>query len=170
MQGLGMILFLLFFGIVSAGIWISFNWKHTEYNRIIYSLKSVLFFFAGLYFIVSVLKYYLGEAESTLPESFWDVVGRTYLHYGIVFAAVSFLVPWLMKRWFLVYGYHFVQIFDFIYVIAIVMDLLWIGRIENRNYCIIYVICMLTAGLGLFYKLNYTNKKIRSRGVRASAN
>lgn len=147
MQGAGMILYILLFGIISGGVWVVLNRAHEEYNIKIYSLKSVLFFFSGFYFVVSAIKFYLGEAESTLPESFWDVEGRTYLHYGLVFALITFIVLLLMKRLLSSFGYHLVHTFDFIYIMAITIDWLLFGRIDNRSYCILYVICLLAAGV-----------------------
>lgn len=149
MQSAGMILYILCFGIISGGIWIGLNRSREEYNLKVYGLKSAVFFSAGFYFTASTIKLYLGEAENTLSESFWDVEGRTYLHYGIVFAAVSFIVILLMKRLFSLSGYHFVHTFDFIYVMAIVTDWLLFGQINNRNYCILYVLCMLAGGIVL---------------------
>ena len=70
MRGAGVLLYILLFGIISGGMWIVFNREHAEYDIKIYSLKSVLFFFAGFCFVVSAIKFYLGEAESTLSESF----------------------------------------------------------------------------------------------------
>lgn len=150
MRGAGVLLYILLFGIISGGMWIVFNREHAEYDIKIYSLKSVLFFFAGFCFVVSAIKFYLGEAESTLSESFWDVEGRTYLHYGLVLALTAFIVLLLMKRLFSSVGYHLVHIFAFIYIIAIIIDWLLFGRIDNRSYCILYVICLMAAGIILF--------------------
>lgn len=162
MQSAGMILYILLFGIISGGIWIGMNRNRKEYNIKIYSLKSVLFFFAGFYFVVSAIKLYLGEADNTLPESFWDVEGRTYLHYGILLALISFTVPFLMKRLSSSSGYHLVHIFDFVYIIAIIINLLLFGRIDNRNYCILYVVCML-GGIVSLCSRKYLKKKICSQ-------
>ncbi|MDE7201032.1 MAG: sulfatase-like hydrolase/transferase [Lachnospiraceae bacterium] len=168
MQSVGMILYILLFGIIAGGIWTVLNRDCIEDSMKLYSLKSVLFFFAGIYFTVSAIKSYLDEAEITLTESFWDVVGRTYLHYGIVFIAISIVVPLLMKRLFSSYGYHLVHIFDFIYVAVIVIELLLFGRINNKNYCILYVFCMLVGGFISFYNDNRpirTSKYIRKNLV-----
>lgn len=145
MQSAGMILYMLFFGIIAGGIWTGINRKRVEDNISVYSLKSVLFFFAGIWFAVSAVKLYLGEPLSTLPESFWDVEGRTYLHYGIVFVVISVAAPLLMKLLFGQYGYHLVHIFDFILVLAGAVCLLLSGRIDNRTYCVLYVVCVLAA-------------------------
>lgn len=148
MQSTWMILYMLFFGIIAAGIWVGRNKKNIEGDIRIYSIKSVLFFFAGIWFLVSAIKFYLGDPQSTLTESFWDMESRTYLHYGIVFMAFSVMAPLLMKWILSSYGDQLVQIFDFIYVAAIVTGLLLFGRIENRTYCILYMVCML-AGIGI---------------------
>lgn len=147
MQSTWMILYMLLFGIIAAGIWIGLNRKNMENGIKIYSIKSALFFFAGIWFLVSALKLYLGETRSTLLESFWDVESMTYLHYGIVFMAVSVMAPLLMKRVISPYGCQFVQIFDFIFTAAVVTGLFLAGRIENRTYCVLYVVSVL-AGFG----------------------
>lgn len=159
MQSAGMILYILLFGILLGGIWTGLNRNHAEYDMKSYGVKSVLFFFAGFYFIVSAIKLYLGEAESTLPESFWDLEDRTYLHYGIVFITVSFIVLLPMKQFFSAFWYHFVHTFDFIFVMAGVVDLLLSGRIDNRNYCVLYVVCLLAGAIGLLCNRNDMYRK-----------
>lgn len=164
MQRAGMILYILLFGVISGGIWIGLNRNHVYYKVKNYCLKSVLFFFALFYFIVSSIKFYLGEAENTLSESFWDVEGRTYLHYGIVFIAASFFVLLLMKWLMRSLGYHLVHTFAFIYIAALVIDLFLFGRIDNRNYCILYVVCMLAGGIVSVYNTNCIDEIIHSGG------
>ena len=168
MQSTGMILYILLFGMIAGGIWTGLNRNHTEYSMTSYSLKSVFFFFSLFYFVVSVIKFYLGEAEITLTESFWDVEGRTYLHYVILFGVVAFGVLLVMKRWIPSYGYHLVPVFDFVLIIAIVIDMLLFGRIDNRNYSILFVICMLASGILLVWgrigsachqQMKYVNRK-----------
>lgn len=159
MQSVGMILYILLFGMIAGCIWIGLNRDHIEGNTKIYSLKSVLFFFAGIYFMVSAIKFYLGEAESSLLESFWDVEARTYLHYGVVLIVVSVIVPLMMKRLLSLYGYQLIHTFDFIYVAVISVSLLLFERIDNRGYCILYVFCMLAGGIVLLYNQNHLNKK-----------
>lgn len=153
MQSAGMIFYILLFGIISSCIWIKLNRDHAENDIKTYSLKSVLFFFASIYFTASALKFYLGEAENTLPESFWDIEETTYLHYGIIFIVISIAAPLLMKRLFSSYGYQLVHNFDFICVIVIMVCLLLSGRIDNRTYCILYVACLLAGfGITLLYR------------------
>lgn len=164
MQSAGMIFFILLFGGIAASIWTGLNRNHAEIDIKIYSLKSILFFFAGIYFAVSAVKLYLGEAENTLPESFWDVEGMTYLHYGIVFAAISVIVPLLMKWFLLSYGYNFVHIFDSLYVVVLMAGMFWFGRIDNRTYCILYAVCLLAGGIVSLYNQKPLNKKKCSGG------
>jgi len=168
MQSTGMILYILLFGMIAGGIWTGLNRNHTEYSMTSYGLKSVFFFFSLFYFVVSVIKFYLGEAEITLTESFWDVEGRTYLHYGILFGVVAFGVLLVMKRWIPSYGYHLVPVFDFVLIIAIGIDMLLFGRIDNRKYSILFVICMLASGILLVWgrigsachqQIKYVNRK-----------
>lgn len=148
-----MIIFMLFFGIAAGGIWTGISRSHIENGIVCYQLKSTLFFFAGIWFTISVIKLCLGEAKVTLPESFWDVGGRTYLHYGIVFAVIAVAAPLFMKLLFPLYGYHLVHIFDSIFVSACAGVLLLPGRVNNGTYCILYAVCIL-AGFGITI-LNY---------------
>lgn len=148
MQSIGMIFYILLFGGIAGAIWIGCGRDNAETDISLCGFKSVLFFSAGIYFIVSAIKLYLGEAYNTLPESFWDIESATYLHYGIVFSAVSVAAPLLTKRLFSVNGYRFICLFDFICVIVLSVSYLLFGRIDNRTYCISYAIC-LAAGWGL---------------------
>ena len=149
MQGAGMIHFILLFGLTASGIWIWLCRNDTEKNIINYSLKSILFFYAGIYFVVSAIKLHLGEAQSTLSESFWDIEGRTYLHYGMILLPISIIVPLLMKWIFSSYGNRLIPVFDFIYVLILSAGLL-LGRIDNRTYCVLYVVCLLI-GIGISF-------------------
>lgn len=97
MQNAGMILYILFWGTIAGGVWTAVSRGSVQDGIAGYGLKSVLFFFAGIYFTASAIKLWLGEAGSTLPESFWDGEGRTYLHYGIVFVVVAAAVIVLIK-------------------------------------------------------------------------
>lgn len=85
-----MIGYILFFGMAAGIVWAGFNRSKSENGMMADGLRAVLFFFAGIYFTASAIKLYLGEAQSTLSESFWDAEGITYLHYrDCVFGSVS---------------------------------------------------------------------------------
>lgn len=165
MQSVGIILYILFFAGAAGGIWTGLNRNNTK-NSKSYVLKSILFFFAGLCFFVSAIKFYLGEAENTLLESFWDAEGRTYLHYGIVFTVISIAAPLLIKRLFSSSGYHLVHTFDSIYAAIIVIGFTMFGRIDNRSYCILYAVCLLAGGIISLYDQNYLRKENMFGGGR----
>ena len=135
-----MIGYILFFGIAAGSVWTGLNRSKIKNSMMADGLRAVLFFFAGIYFTASAIKLYLGEAQNTLSESFWDAEGATYLHYGIVFLAVSAVVLLVTKL-------LFIQIFDTLYVIGVLGMLLLSGRIDNRAYCILYIGCLLAAGV-----------------------
>ena len=72
-----MIGYILFFGMAAGIVWAGFNRSKSENGMMADGLRAVLFFFAGIYFTASAIKLYLGEAQSTLSESFWDAEGTT---------------------------------------------------------------------------------------------
>lgn len=139
MQNTGMIWYILLWAMAAGSVWTGLNRGSVRDSIVRYGLQSVLFFYAWISFAASAVKLSLGEAESTLTESFWDLEGRTYLHYGLVFAVISaaaiLLMKWLLRS----YGYHLVHIFDLCYMTVMVSALFLTGRIENRTYCILYV-------------------------------
>lgn len=142
-----MIGYILFFGMAAGIVWAGFNRSKSENGMMADGLRAVLFFFAGIYFTASAIKLYLGEAQSTLSESFWDAEGITYLHYGIVFLAVSAAAFLVMKLLFASAGVLFLQIFDLLYVLAVLGMLLLSERIDNRAYCILYIGCLFATGV-----------------------
>ena len=135
-----MIGYILLFGIAAGTISMWTEQKKDWY-------RTVLFFFAGLYFTASAVKLYLGEAQNTLSESFWDIEDTTYLHYGIIFFVVSAAVLLAMKLLFLSFACQFMQIFNALYILTVLGLFLFYGRIDNRAYCIMYVCCMLAASV-----------------------
>lgn len=146
-RGGKMIGYILFFGMAAGIVWAGFNRSKSENGMMADGLRAVLFFFAGIYFTASAIKLYLGEAQSTLSESFWDAEGITYLHYGIVFLAVSAAAFLVMKLLFASAGVLFLQIFDLLYVLAVLGMLLLSERIDNRAYCILYIGCLFATGV-----------------------
>lgn len=142
-----MIGFILFFGMAAGAIWTGLNRNKMEKDIMAGGCRAVLFFFAGSYFMASAIKVYLGEAQNTLSESFWDAEGATYLHYGIVFFIVSAVVFLAMKLLFSSVAYLFIQIFDPLYIFAVFGMLLLSGRIDNRAYCALYIVCLFAAGV-----------------------
>lgn len=155
MQGAGMILYILLFGIIAGGMLLWLGRNDTGNNTAGYCLRSVLFFFSGICFAVSAVKSYLGEPLSTLPESFWDIGNKTYLHYGMVFALISAAAPLLIKRLFWSYGQKLINAFAFIFMTVLICGLVLAGRIDNITYCILYAICM---ALGLCIAFLYRGK------------
>lgn len=165
-----MIGYILFFGMAAGIVWTGLNRGKHENGMLADGLRAVLFFFAGIYFTASAIKLYLGEAQNTLSESFWDIEGATYLHYGIVFCVVSAVALLFMKLVFLSCGYQLIQLFDLLYVLVILGALLLCGRIDNSMYCVLYVSCMLAAGVLLFCVHGHPKEKCQqSSGQDLSA-
>lgn len=143
-----MILYILIWGMIAGSVWTWMNRDNAKNSVVCYGLKSVVFFLAGIYFAASAVKLYLGEGMSTLSESFWDIEGRTYLHYGIVFGVLCAVALTLMKRLMRQYGYNLVHIFDSCHVFMMAAALILNGRLDNRMYCILYVLTLI-AGAGI---------------------
>lgn len=160
-----MIGYILFFGMAAGIIWTGFNRSKSENGIMADGLRAVLFFFAGIYFTASAIKLYLGEAQSTLSESFWDAEGATYLHYGILFTAVL-VVLLLMMKLVLSYADQIIQVFDLLYLLTVSGSILLFGSVDNRGYCILYGSCMLAAGV---FVLIFVRRDSQRRLVFAGA-
>lgn len=156
MQGAGMILYILLFGIIAGGIllWLE---RNSGGNTVSYGIKSVLFFFLGICFAVSAVKSYFGEPLSTLSESFWDAGSKTYLHYGAVFAAIAAAAPLLVKRLLGTRGQKLINAFCFVFAIGLLCVIAIAGRIENITYCALYIVCI---ALGLCITFLCANPRI----------
>lgn len=113
-------------------------------------LKSFLFFFFSYYFLLSAVKWFLGSPENTLLESFWDAVPRTYIHYGIPMAVIGMVAPIIMKKLFGKVMNKLIGLFDACLLIGVFSAFLIKGVIDNRVYCIVFVLSTLAA-LGLTF-------------------
>ena len=66
------LLYIFVFAIVSGCILIFSDRRQKGESIVRYGLKSIVFFFALYYFLLSAVKLCLGSIQNTLMESFWD--------------------------------------------------------------------------------------------------
>lgn len=52
-------------------------------------IRETVFFSLCFYFVLSVLKWYLGNPDISLFSSFWEVQVATYIHYGIPLVGIA---------------------------------------------------------------------------------
>lgn len=109
-------------------------------------IRSVLFFFCVNYFLVSGVKAFLGEPESTLLESLWDMDYRTCIHYGIPLCAagvvLSFAIPVILRK----KAEKCIDLFAAAIVPGgIAVSVIRGGSIDNRTFCMLFAVCAALA-------------------------
>lgn len=134
-QGIAVFAFILIFALTSACVWMVFRRDRMRFVRVSF------LFFNGIYFVLSVAKSFLGSVENTLFESFWDMERRTYIHYSVPVAAFCLvaLVLLLKVKWFS--DERMIDIFCTLMFPGSILLFLINGRISNRIYCILFMVC-----------------------------
>ena len=116
-------------------------------------IKGIFGFFFCYYFLLSTIKWFLGSAENTLVESFWDAVPRTYLHYGLPLTVIGVVVPVVVKKLFKTVLDKLVGVFDAFILIGLFGMFLVQGVVSNASFCVIFVIAAVAAlGITFCYK------------------
>lgn len=145
-----MMVFLGAVALLPAAAWLVINREKMERKLLfLHFFKITLFYFYCNCFFCATVKWYLGNPEKTLPESFLDMEFRTYIHYGaaallmdiVILAGVCLL---LRKR-----SNKFVEIFDAWMLIIIVVAIFFSGNISNVVYCAIFIICSVLSLLSV---------------------
>ncbi len=140
-------IFIIAFALASAFVWRIFQ---RDQSRII---RVSFFFFLSIYFLLSAVKYYLGNTESTLIESFWDMEFRTYIHYGIpiVLFCIIVLVLLLKVKW--CSDKQLMDLFCAVMFFGLILIFLINNRISNRAYLFLFIVSAgLTVGLKVLIK------------------
>jgi len=135
------------FALVAAFVWSVFCREQSRWIRVSF------FFYSSIYFLLSAVKYYLGNAESTLIESFWDMDFRTYIHYGIPTAlfCIVLLLLLLKVKW--CSDKRFIDIFCAVMFLELLLSFLINNRISNRTYLFLFLINIgLTSGAKILIK------------------
>ena len=156
------LLYIFVFAIVSGCILIFSDRRQKGESIVRYGLKSIVFFFALYYFLLSAVKLCLGSIQNTLMESFWDAEISTYIHYGIPLIVVCVVAPVLFLLLFAKRARCIVAVFDFLWVLVMPAAFILSGKISNLAYCLLFVLCMLgsVAYSFIFYgEIEYIEKQ-----------
>jgi len=128
-------------------------------------IRASVFFFAYHYFVFSAVKFYFGEGENTLAESLWDCGPKTYLHYGIMFVLADLIALILIRLIPKQKFDKFVCISDCAYLVVYSILIVLMGRINNKWYCILYMLCTIL-GLMLSWRAQYELEYIHKGEVK----
>ncbi len=142
--------YILMFGILSSIIWecICKN-IHKKIGGGVF-LKTLLFFYASHYFVISAVKMYLGDNDNSLYESFWDIEAITYIHYSIPLILIGVVLPVFIKLIFRIKGRQFIRIFDCSLLTLLFFAFMLKCHISVMWYCSIYIISFVLAAIVTF--------------------
>ena len=125
------LLYIFVFAIISGCILIFSDRRQKGESIVRYGLKSIVFFFALYYFLLSAVKLCLGSIQNTLMESFWDAEISTYIHYGIPLIVVCVVAPVLFLLLFAKRARCIVAVFDFLWVLVMPAAFILSGKFSN---------------------------------------
>lgn len=144
MQNFMIFLYILFFALISTLVWICLSKDRRN------GWRSLVFYFFCNFFLLSAVKVFLGSAESTLFESFWDIQLRTYVNYGMPLFVFSVLAPiavWLLFR---KKAFKLIVSADAFMFMAFILIWILTGTVSNAGYCTAFVV---SAAVALMYIL-----------------
>lgn len=133
------IIFIAIWSAISTGIWFIL-WKNKSKKfQIVEGIRTLFFYFAIYYGIMSMVKLILGNVEETLFESFWSAEVHTYVHYGIPMAIFSILVPILLKIVFKEKGFTVITTMNAILFAEIAVVFICGIRMENNVFTTMFL-------------------------------
>ena len=105
---------------------------------------NILFFsFFVDYVIISAVKCYLGEGDSTLFESFWDISEKTLFHYGLPLLVTNFGITILLySKKVSALCADLLGVFNAVLLLLIMMGLFYAGHISNHIMTVLYVLSL----------------------------
>ena len=136
-QGLVMCIMMTVIAIVASMIHRFVIAKRTQGKENIQFVRSVFFFFFCFYFLISLMKWYLGSPDNTLIESFWDAEFRTYIHYGIPLFIVGIIISILGDKILKDKYIALMGIFDSIMLPGLMVAYICCGVINNLCFFVI---------------------------------
>lgn len=165
-QGIAVFVMVLLFAMASACVWTAVCRERMRFVRVAF------LYFHGIYFVLSVVKSCLGSMDNTLFESFWDMEPRTYIHYGLplVVLCLAALVLMIRVKWFS--DRRLIDTFCAVMFPGSILVFLVNGRISNRAYCVLFVVCAcltLAAKITDRKELAYYQGHASGEAVRAAA-
>lgn len=116
-----------------------------------YLTKSFCFYFFINYFLMSAMKFYLGYQKENLFESFWDIQGATYIHYGVILLIVGIVFPILLHLSFRGKEWQIIKFFDSIMFFVLFFTYFIVRKINNPIYCIAFIIAVMLTLISLSY-------------------
>jgi hypothetical protein len=144
------LIYIALFALISSCIWTKMSNTGRAKNNFAVSLIA---FYQGYYFVLSLMKLFFGEYESTLLESFWDVTSITYIHYGIPLVVMCVLIPIIIRKITIFNDGRFLVILANLVCIEVVLAALPTGKISNEVYCIGFLVTVIiSAVISFVYK------------------
>lgn len=109
-------------------------------------IRTTGFFFCVNYFLVSSVKMVLGEPESTLLESLWDIHASTFIHYAIPLFTVGIILPFAINKVFKESIGKYIDLFIVnIFIGGVVTSIICGGLLSNLIFCILFIVCAILA-------------------------
>lgn len=142
------VVILLYFALLavfSTGIWLMAERKAGRSFLAMQWVRTSIFFFHSFYFIVSAVKYVIGNGEDTLLESFWDMGFRTFVHYGVALAAIAVIVPLVVRLILRERSVKYSNLLNHYLFFGVFMLILCNGKITNRTFTWFYAVGILTS-------------------------
>ena len=155
-QYVGVIILLLVSSLLSTIVWFFLNKKGQSIREGIgiCFIKVLTFFLFINYFLMSAAKYYLGYHKENLFESFWDIQGRTYIHYGVILVLIGIILPILMHVILIKAEYGVIIFFDAVMFMSLFFTYAIARMINNKYYCIAFIVAVFITVIALWHILN----------------
>lgn len=116
-----------------------------------YTFHVFSFFFSAFFFVISVVKYYLGYHKENIFESFWNVQAITYVHYGIPLIIMAFIAPFVLFFVFRKYEWKMIRFFDSVIFFTLAFVYFFVRKINNKTYCIAFLIAVVFTAIMILY-------------------
>jgi hypothetical protein len=121
-------------------------------DRIRVGFYSLICYYLGFSFILSVAKYALGYHKENLVESFWDLQSSTLLHYGVPLIVIAVIAPIIVHLMFKGKEFGVISFFDSALCFCMAFMFFLVRVISNRSYIIAYVAAFIVTLLALMFK------------------
>jgi hypothetical protein len=146
---IGTVLIILIASTLSSAIYVGFNKNDIKETFYIFSFFVVIF-----YFVMSLVKLRLGYYKENLFESFWDIQGVTYLHYGMPLVVIAIALPIIMKTIFKSDCTRIIRICDSCICFVSFLGFGYVNDFSNKAVCVIIPISLVVAMAVLCFRLN----------------
>lgn len=152
---IGVLLMLIISCLIPSTLWImiSKNERKIIDNFKRKFIKSTAFFFFINCFLLSAIKFYLGYRTENLFESFWNIQGRTYLHYGIILIVVGIAVPIILHLIFKGAEWKIIQFFDSVMFVVLFFAYFLARRLNNTVFCTAFLLATLFTLISIIWIL-----------------